>query len=90
MTVAKEALLRIHRWGKPRVTFRDCPNIIKAMSVPTLVLTERHAPDTPLSHVERLKETIPGSQLMIVEDGGHFLPMDTSEDVAQEITAFIG
>ena len=31
-----------------------------------------------------------GQRLVIVEDGGHFLPMDTPEEIAREINAFVG
>ena len=84
------ALLRILRWGTPKVTFQDYPRIIGEIAVPTLVLIGRHDPYIPLVHAHRLKEEIAGSQLVVVEDGGHFLPMDTPEDVAQEINAFVG
>lgn len=84
------ALLRILRWGTPKVTFQDIPRIIREIAVPTLILIGRHDPYIPLPHARRLKEEIADSRLAVVEDGGHFLPMDTPEDVAREINAFVG
>jgi pimeloyl-ACP methyl ester carboxylesterase len=84
------ALLRNLRWGTPPVTFRDYPRIIGTIAVPTLVLIGRHDPYIPLAHAERLEDTIQNSRLVVVEDGGHFLPMDTPEEVAREINAFVG
>ena len=55
-----------------------------------LDLIGRHDPYIPLSHAERLQETIADSRLVIVKDGGHFLPMDTPEAIAREINTFIG
>jgi pimeloyl-ACP methyl ester carboxylesterase len=84
------ALLRTLRWGTPQVTFQDYPCIIREIGVPTLVLIGRHDPYIPLAHAERLNADIADARLVVVEDGGHFLPMDKPEDVAHEINAFVG
>jgi pimeloyl-ACP methyl ester carboxylesterase len=85
----RDALLRVLRWGRPQVVFKEYPRIIKSIQVPTLILHGRHDPYIPLAHALRLNQDIPGSKLVIIEDGAHFLPIDTPQQVAQEINGFI-
>jgi pimeloyl-ACP methyl ester carboxylesterase len=86
----RAALLRILRWGRPHLVFKDYVQIIKSIAVPTLVIQGRHDPYIPDNQVLRLENDIQESKLVFIEDGGHFLPMDTPKQVAREINAFIG
>ena len=86
----RAALLRILRWGRPHLVFRDYPQIIQSISVPTLVIQGRHDPYIPPSQVIRLRDTIADAKLVFVEDGGHFLPIDTPATIACEVNDFIG
>lgn len=83
------ALLRILRWGRPFDVFKNYPAIIASIRVPTLVLQGQRDPYIPKDQVTRLRDTIPGCQLAFIEDGAHFLPMDTPQAVGREITKFI-
>lgn len=85
----RAALLRNLRWGRPHLVFKDYPHIIKSIAVPTLVIQGRRDPYIPADQVLRLKQDIAQSTLIFIEDGGHFLPMDTPKQVAQAINAFI-
>lgn len=83
------ALLRILRWGRPHIVFKYYPNIIQSISVPTLILQGKQDPYIPLSQVTRMHEAIANSTLHIIENGSHFLPIDTPEAVARQINRFV-
>jgi pimeloyl-ACP methyl ester carboxylesterase len=85
----RAALLRNLRWGTPRVTYARYPEYIQAIRVPTLVLQGARDPYIPRSQAERLARDIPGARLVLIEDGSHFLPMDTPERVAEELNRFM-
>lgn len=85
----RAALLRNLRWGRPGFVFQDYPRIIQSIAVPTLIIQGRQDPYIPASQAERMREMIAGAKLVYIEDGSHFLPIDTPEAVAQEINAFI-
>lgn len=83
------ALLRNLRWGRPFHVFSGYPQIIQAITAPTLIIQGRHDPYIPANQVERMHEMIANSKLVFIEDGSHFLPIDTPEAVAQEIHRFM-
>ncbi len=85
----EQALLRILRWGRPGEMFADYPRIIRSISVPTLIIQGRRDPYIPMDQALRLRQDIQGSKLKVVEDGGHFLPIDTPEAVAQALDEFL-
>jgi pimeloyl-ACP methyl ester carboxylesterase len=86
----RAALLRNLRWGTPETTFARYPEFIRAIRVPTLVLQGARDPYIPQEHAERLARDIPGARLVLIEDGAHFLPMDTPLRIAEEINRFLG
>lgn len=88
-TDGSAALLRALRWGRPFHMFADYPAIIASIRVPTFVVQGRRDPYIPESQVTRLRDTIPGCKLVFIEDGAHFLPLDTPQQVAREIKAFL-
>jgi pimeloyl-ACP methyl ester carboxylesterase len=88
-TGGNAALLRVLRWGRPFSMFADYPAIIASIRVPTLVLQGRRDPYIPESQVTRLRDTIPGCKLVFIEDGAHYLPLDTPSPVARQIKAFL-
>ena len=83
------ALLRILRWGRPHLVFKDYPNIIQSISVPTLIMQGKQDPYIPMSQVTRMHDAIPNSNLHVIENGSHFLPIDTAKTIAHKINAFI-
>jgi pimeloyl-ACP methyl ester carboxylesterase len=83
------ALLRILHWGSPRIVFKDYPNIVRSITIPTLIIQGRYDPYIPHSQVIRLRNDIVDSKLIFIEDGGHFLPVDTPVIIAREINTFI-
>lgn len=85
----RAALLRNLRWGRPRVFFKDYPAIIKSIQVPTLIIQGKQDPYIPHAQVLRLHYNISHSRLRFIENGSHFLPIDTPEQVAQAINQFL-
>jgi 2-hydroxymuconate-semialdehyde hydrolase len=84
----RAALLRNLSWGTPEVTFARYPEILRAIKAPTLILQGARDPYIPRAHAERLALDIRGARLSIIEDGSHFLPMDTPSRIAEEIERF--
>lgn len=85
----RAALLRDLRWGRPQTMFAHYPEIIRAIAAPTLVIQGRRDPYIPAAQAERLQADIAACQLMFIEDGAHFLPLDTPQQVAAHINRFI-
>jgi pimeloyl-ACP methyl ester carboxylesterase len=85
----RAALLRNLRWGRPGIFFADYPRIMQAISTPTLIIHGQRDPYIPLSHAQRLQTDITNAQLVIIEDGAHFLPIDTPQQVGQAINEFV-
>lgn len=83
-------LLQLLRWGRPRDVFKDYSRIVASIDVPTLIIQGRHDPYIPPSQATRLHQHITTSELLFVEDGAHFLPIDTPEQVARAINNFVG
>jgi pimeloyl-ACP methyl ester carboxylesterase len=83
------ALLRVLRWGRPFNVFKTYPAIIASIRVPTLVLQGRRDPYITEDQVTRLRDTIPACKLVFIENGAHFLPMDTPVEIGREISQFV-
>ncbi|MBI3163657.1 MAG: alpha/beta hydrolase [Chloroflexi bacterium] len=84
-----QALLRVLRWGRPFNVFKNYPRIIESIHAPTLVIQGRRDPYIPLDQATRLRDTIPNCKLILINEGSHFLPMDTPDEVGREISAFM-
>ncbi len=85
----RAALLRNLRWGRPHQVFRHYPEIIRSIKVPTLIIQGKHDPYIPHSQVLRLHHNIGNSRLHFIDDGSHFLPLDTPRQVASRINQFL-
>ena len=85
----KERLWQNLSWGTPAEMFIGYPSILKDIAVPTLLIHGRNDPYIPLEHARRMDEDIPDSELVIIERGAHFLPIDTPQEVAAALSAFL-
>ncbi len=63
---------------------------LAALDVPTLVLWGAQDEFAPLAGARRLQAEIPGAELVVLEDAGHFVMEDEPERFASEIAAFLG
>jgi len=85
----KERLWQSLSWGTPEEMFAGYPDILQDIAVPTLLIHGQHDPYIPLEHAHRMDEDIPDSELVIIERGAHFLPIDTPQEVAAALSAFL-
>ncbi len=83
------ALMRNLRWGTPRKTFARYPEIIRAITAPTLVIQGTEDPYIPRSQPERMARDVVGARLQWIEGAAHFLPMDAPRPVAEAIGEFV-
>ncbi|WP_328676532.1 alpha/beta fold hydrolase [Streptomyces sp. NBC_00343] len=60
-----------------------------SLTVPALVLVGRHDVICGVRWAEELHELIPGSELVIFEDSGHFGHLEEPEAFAKAVTAFV-
>ena len=87
--LGRATLLRLLRWGRPRDVFKDYPRIAASIDVPTLILHGRRDPYIPPTQATRLHQLINASKVIIIEDGAHFLPLDTPAPVACAINEHV-
>ena len=59
------------------------------LGVPVLVLWGEDDPFAPVAGAHRLHREIPGSELVVIEGGGHFAPEDAPERYASELLRFL-
>lgn len=57
--------------------------------VPTLVMCGRHDPVVPIAHSELIHAGIPGSELVIFEDSGHFPMIEEAEKFRDTVHRFL-
>ncbi len=58
------------------------------LKIPTLILFGAHDKVVPPANASLLSEKIPGSQVIIFPDAGHFFPIEIPEIAAQAIIEF--
>ncbi|MBI3959814.1 MAG: alpha/beta hydrolase [Chloroflexi bacterium] len=59
------------------------------ISAPTLVVGSTTDRMMPLAQSEKLAAAIPGAQLAVIEDGGHFMMMERTNEVSAALLAFL-
>lgn len=67
----------------------DLSGQAKNISVPTLLIWGVNDEETPLSLGRYLSRLIPGSNLEVIENAGHFVHKEKPEEVAERIKKFI-
>lgn len=85
----RAALLRNLRWGSPHDLFLEYPAILRKLSTPTLVLQGSLDPYIHFSQAERLANHLENGELLYIEEGSHFLPLDTPQQIAQALRVFL-
>jgi haloalkane dehalogenase len=63
---------------------------LAAMAVPTLLLWGEDDQFAPVAGGHRFEREIPGSELVVLDDAGHFVWEDAPERTAAELTRFLG
>jgi len=85
----KAALRRNLWWGRPCEVFAEYPQTIRTIEAPTLIIQGCVDPYIPSTQAARLHRDIVGSQLHLIADGAHFLPIDTPAEVAATLLKFL-
>jgi pimeloyl-ACP methyl ester carboxylesterase len=60
------------------------------LGVPALVLWGKNDPFAPVPGAYRFHKELPDSELVVVEDAGHFVFQDAPERTAEEVVGFLG
>jgi pimeloyl-ACP methyl ester carboxylesterase len=63
----------------------DAADVLRAITVPTLVLCGRQDSWAPVSQHEDMHARVRGATLTVVDDAGHMAPMERPEAVAQAL-----
>lgn len=63
-------------------------NKLPNVSVPTLILFGAHDKVVPAANADLLAKQIPGSQIRILPNAGHFFPIEVPEEAAQAVIQF--
>ncbi len=84
----KAAALELYRSGEFREldAYEGC---LARLGVPALVLWGEHDQYAPVAGAHRFHREIPGSELVVVEGAGHFLPEDEPDRFRDEVVGFL-
>jgi pimeloyl-ACP methyl ester carboxylesterase len=77
------------RRAMPALWAVDTRSWLAAVRTPTLVMCGSSDPVLPVSHAVALQRAIPGSQLVIVEGGGHAPVTERRPEVADVVRRFL-
>lgn len=66
----------------------DSRPLLPSVVCPTLVLCGRQDAVTPLAESQAMAAAIPGAKLVVLEDCGHFAPMEQPDQVTQALGAW--
>jgi pimeloyl-ACP methyl ester carboxylesterase len=59
------------------------------LDVPALILWGQNDPFAPVAGAYRFQKELPGSELVLLEDAGHFVFQDAPERTAEEVVGFL-
>ena len=66
----------------------DLTSKLGEISKPTLILAGKDDVATPVAQSEEMRDKIPGAQLTVVEDAGHWLPIEKPQEACDAVNAF--
>ncbi len=78
-------LMRVVRWGRPDILFRDSASVLQGLNRPTLVI-HGSRDILPSSFALRAADMIKDSELIEL-DSGHFIPIERATDVSLKLLA---
>lgn len=64
-------------------------DVLPTIGVPVLILAGGRDPFTPLSVQRRMHELIPGSELVVFEEGHHTLPLEFATEIDDAVDDFV-
>ena len=66
----------------------DAEPLLPRIACPTLLVVGRQDAWSPLAQHEAMKALIPGSRLVVIENAGHFAPVERPAEVADALATF--
>jgi pimeloyl-ACP methyl ester carboxylesterase len=63
---------------------------LAALGVPTLILWGKNDPFAPEAGAYRFNKELPGSELVVLDEAGHFVFEDAPQRAAEEVVGFLG
>lgn len=67
----------------------DGSDVLRAITVPTLVLCGRQDTWAPVAQHQAMQALTPCAELEVIEDAGHMAPMERPDEVAQAMTRWM-
>ena len=68
----------------------DARAVFTGLAMPTLLLCGREDAWSPLRRHEAMRDLLPGSRLVVVEQSGHMTPMEQPEAVSRALADWLG
>ena len=68
----------------------DARPVLPTIGCPTLVMVGRQDRWSPLDQHEAMAAAIPGARLVVIEDAGHFTPVEQPEQVSRALLEWVG
>lgn len=62
---------------------------LKDITCPTLLIVGRQDAWSPIAQHEEIKAAMPDAELVVIEDAGHFAPVERPDDVVKAITGWL-
>lgn len=72
-----------------KITHQDFRHLLPKISIPTLVVWGREDKQTKLSHGKKIAKLLQNAELKIIDNGGHGLHKQNTEELANIICKFI-
>lgn len=77
-------------WSRNMYTRLDYAGRMSEISAPTLILVGRHDPEAPLACSEEIAAAIPGAELVIFDESGHYPFIEERDRFGELIESFLG
>jgi pimeloyl-ACP methyl ester carboxylesterase len=85
----QRALLRLYRATDMAAVSEQLHRRLRGLDRPVLTVWGRHDPYVPVVHAERQRETFPGSEVVILDDSGHWPMLDDPVALEQAVLPFL-
>lgn len=75
-------------WGKNMYRRLSYADKLASVGAPTLIITGRHDPETPVPAASELNQGIPDSRLIIFPESGHFPFIEEKKEFSHALDEF--
>ncbi|HRE87691.1 MAG TPA: alpha/beta hydrolase, partial [Myxococcota bacterium] len=67
----------------------DATDVLAGLEVPTLVIAGTRDPMTPMALSERIVATLPNAELVTLDGGSHYVPIEFPERLNELVDRFL-